>query len=132
MKDLIAEEEEAGRLEDERAAARAAADKEKRFKKKERKKVGILGAMALRVLLCRCVDSCVHLVGLIAFERKNLCGVSWTYTQAAEASTPPCYQVVPCINLGCLAGISPWNLMQWRSFVLCCVLWFRPRRRLTR
>lgn len=40
MKDLIAEEEEAGRLEDERAAARAAADKEKRAKKKERKKVG--------------------------------------------------------------------------------------------
>lgn len=39
MKDLIAEEEEAGRLEDERAAARAAADKEKRAKKKERKKV---------------------------------------------------------------------------------------------
>lgn len=39
MKDLIAEEEEAGRLEDERAAARAAADKEKRAKKKEKKKV---------------------------------------------------------------------------------------------
>lgn len=38
MKDLIAEEEEAGRLEDERAAARAAADKEKRDRKKERKK----------------------------------------------------------------------------------------------
>eukprot|EP00775_Hariotina_reticulata_P007116 gene7116-7330_t len=38
MKDLIAEEEEAGRLEDERAATRAAADKEKRERKKERKK----------------------------------------------------------------------------------------------
>jgi hypothetical protein len=39
MKDLIAEEEEAGRLEDERAAARAAADKEKRAKKNAKKKV---------------------------------------------------------------------------------------------
>jgi hypothetical protein len=38
MRDLIAEEEAAGRLQDERAAARAAADKEKRAKKKERKK----------------------------------------------------------------------------------------------
>lgn len=36
MKDLIAEEEEAGRLQDERAAARAAAEKEKKAKKKER------------------------------------------------------------------------------------------------
>lgn len=50
MKDLIAEEEEAGRLEDERAAARAAADKEKRAKKKERKKVRLLGVGAKRNL----------------------------------------------------------------------------------
>jgi hypothetical protein len=38
MRDLIAEEEAAGRLQDQRTAARAAADKEKRAKKKERKK----------------------------------------------------------------------------------------------
>jgi septal ring factor EnvC (AmiA/AmiB activator) len=55
MRDLIAEEEAAGRLQDERAAARAAADKEKRAKKKERKKAKKVGRVG------RCCCWCMRL-----------------------------------------------------------------------
>lgn len=43
MRDLIAEEEAEGRLKDEQAAARAAADKEKKAKKRERQRVKKVG-----------------------------------------------------------------------------------------